>query len=435
MIYLQDISKYLTVTALTKYLKYLIDNDEHLQNVYLRGEISNFKLHSRGHLYFSLKDENSKINAIMFAGHASKLKFKIEDGMKVLVKGKVSVYEPSGNYQIYVTDMIEDGIGNLYVAFEQLKKQLTKEGLFDQKHKKPIPKIPNRIGIITAPTGAAIKDILSTIKRRYPICETILFPSLVQGPEAHLNLIKQLQKAEEYDLDVLIIGRGGGSIEDLWPFNEELLARTIFDFSIPIISAVGHEVDYTICDFVADVRAATPTGAAEIAVPNLVDLLNLIENYKIRLNKSMLNQIDNYQIWLNKLRNSYVLKNPMAIYQVKEQMLDHLIENLITNMKNLMERKKNKYNQIASSYVLKKPQIIYEQKQNNLNKLIEKLEVLNPMSTLKRGYAIIKKNNKAIFNIKLFKPNDEIDIILNEGLLKVNILRVEGKTNDKGRKI
>ena len=277
--------KYLTVGALTRYIKYKIDNDEHLKTVFLKGEISNFKMHSTGHMYFSIKDETSKINAIMFSRDAKNVTFEPKEGTKVLVVGRISVYESTGNYQIYVQEMIEDGVGNLYIAFEKLKEKLSKEGLFDDKYKKKIPKMPKKIGIITAPTGAAIKDILSTIKRRYPICETILFPSLVQGEFAKEDIVKNLKIANTYDLDVIILGRGGGSIEDLWPFNEEIVAREIFASTIPIISAVGHEVDFTIADFVADLRAPTPTGAAEMAVPNMVDIINHLKQLTIRLNE------------------------------------------------------------------------------------------------------------------------------------------------------
>ena len=295
--------KYLSVSALTKYLKYKFDSDEHLRMIYLKGEISNFKAHSTGHLYFSIKDENSKINAIMFNRSASNLKFTPVEGTKVLVAGRVSVYEATGSYQIYVEEMLEDGVGNLYVAFEQLKEKLTKEGLFDNKYKKSIPKIPSRIGIITAPTGAAIKDILSTIKRRFPICEAILFPSLVQGDNAAEDIVKNIKKADEYNLDVLIVGRGGGSIEDLWPFNEEIVARAIFDAKTPIISAVGHEIDFTISDFVADMRAPTPTGAAEMAVPNIIDLLKYIDQLKIRLNENVYKKINFQKIYLDTIKN------------------------------------------------------------------------------------------------------------------------------------
>ena len=292
--------KYISVTALTRYIKYKLDNDKNLQDIYLKGEISNFKAHTRGHYYFTLKDENSRINAIMFSFNATKMKFMPEDGMKVLVKGKISVFESTGNYQIYVDEMQEDGIGNLHIAFEQLKKKLGDEGLFDAKYKKEIPKIPMKVGIITAPTGAAVKDILSTIKRRFPVCKTILFPCLVQGELAKDDIVKKLDIADNYGLDVIILGRGGGSIEDLWPFNEEVVARKVFACKTPIISGVGHQIDFTICDFVADKRAETPTGAAERAVPVLSDLLLEIKNKEAMLTKIIKNILDSNNLKLKR---------------------------------------------------------------------------------------------------------------------------------------
>ena len=271
--------KYVTISLINKAIKNVIDAQPFLNKVYLKGEISNYKGHTRGHLYFTLKDESSRISAVMFSSQASSLNFIPADGMNVLVEGRIGVYEASGAYQVYVEKMVEDGIGNLYLEYEKLKKKLEQEGLFNEDHKLPIPKYPKTIGIITAPTGAAVRDIISTIKRRYPLCQTILFPTLVQGELAKDNIVKQLNKAQEYDLDLIICGRGGGSIEDLWAFNEECVARAIYECKIPIISAVGHEPDFTIADYVADLRAPTPTGAAEMAVPNLVDLKTLICQY------------------------------------------------------------------------------------------------------------------------------------------------------------
>ena len=318
--------KYYSITALNRAIKNMFDSKPELQRVYIKGEISNFKHHSRGHLYFTLKDENSRIAAVMFSSAASKINFEPEDGMKVLVSGRVTVYEATGGYQIYVDEMAIDGIGNLYLEFEKLKKKLAQEGLFDFEHKRAIPKYPQRIGIITAPTGAAIRDILSTIKRRYPICETILFPALVQGVGAKESIVEQLERAQEFDLDVIICGRGGGSIEDLWAFNEEIVARAIYNSKIPVISAVGHEVDFTIADFVADLRAPTPTGAAEMAVPNLYDLETLIGQYRIRLNENIKNIIAYNFKRIDAIKNSYVLKNPLSLYEVKEQKLDNLFD-------------------------------------------------------------------------------------------------------------
>ena len=417
--------KYLSVTALTRYIKFKIDNDAHLQEVYLKGEISNFKAHTRGHFYFTIKDENARISAIMFSYNASKIKFMPEDGMKVLVKGKISVFESTGNYQIYVEEMDEDGVGNLYVAFEQLKKKLGDEGLFDAKYKKPIPKIPMKVGIITAPTGAAVKDILSTIKRRFPICKTILFPCLVQGELAKDDIVRKLDIADNYGLDVIILGRGGGSIEDLWPFNEEVVARKVFNCKTPIISGVGHQIDFTICDFVADVRAETPTGAAERAVPILSDLLNEINNYEIRYTNAIKNILDNNKLRLKKLKESYVLKNPLSLYEIKEQKLDNIIDKLNTYMNAIIYTSKSKLEIIKNSIIFKDPTILYNDKLKKTNHLIEKLEILNPLNALKRGYAVTKKNNnKCISSIKDVKINDNINIMIKDGNINAKVMEV-----------
>ena len=417
--------KYLSVTALTRYIKYKIDNDIHLQEVYLRGEISNFKAHTRGHYYFTIKDETSRISAIMFSFNASKLKFLPEDGMKILVKGKISVFESTGNYQIYVEEMMEDGIGNLHIAFEQLKKKLEDEGLFDQKHKKTIPKIPMKVGIITASTGAAIKDILSTIKRRFPICKTILFPCLVQGEFAKDDIVKKLDIADNYGLDVIILGRGGGSIEDLWPFNEEIVARKVFSCKTPIISGVGHQIDFTICDFVADVRAETPTGAAERAVPKLSDLLLEINNFEIRCTNNIKRILDNNKLRLKKLKESYVLKNPLGMYEIKEQKLDNVIDKLNTIINTIIYTNKSKLEIIEGSIIFKDPEVLYSDKLKKTNHLIEKLEILNPLNALKRGYSIAKKDDKCINSIKGLKKDDNINIIIKDGEVKAKVMEVK----------
>ena len=311
--------KYYSISALNRAIKNMFDSKPELSNVFIKGEISNFKHHSRGHFYFTLKDENSRIAAVMFASNASKIKFEPEDGLKVLVSGRVTVYEQTGGYQIYVEQMDLDGIGNLYLEYEKLKKKLEEEGLFSLDHKRPIPKFPKRIGIITAPTGAAIRDILSTIKRRYPICETILFPALVQGVGAKESIVEQLNKAQEFDLDVIICGRGGGSIEDLWAFNEEIVARAIYASRIPVISAVGHEIDFTIADFVADLRAPTPTAAAELAVVDINTVLEYLSKARDRSYQAITNRIKQQRLILDNLSDSYVLKKPSNIYEVKEQ--------------------------------------------------------------------------------------------------------------------
>ncbi len=412
---------YITVTQLTKYIKYKIDNDVNLENVYLKGEISNFKAHTRGHFYFTIKDENTRINAVMFSSSASKIKFVPTDGMKVLVSGKISVYEATGGYQIYVNEMLEDGVGNLYIAFEQLKKKLEQEGLFDSRHKKKIPKTPNTIGIITAPTGAAIKDILSTIKRRWPLAKTILFPSLVQGEEAASDIVRNIELSKNFDLDVLIVGRGGGSIEDLWPFNEEIVARAIYSLDTPVISAVGHEIDFTISDFVADLRAPTPTGAAEMAVPNMSDIKTYLNQLNLRLATNISNNIKVKKEILKKLENSFVLKNPISIYEIKDQKFDNLYERLLISYKNLVNNNSNKMIIINNNLVNSMSHLLTNNT-NRYNNLIQKLEALNPILTLKRGYAIVKYDNKAIESIKKIKKDDIINIELQDGNIEAKVL-------------
>ena len=414
--------KYITVTQLTRYIKYKIDNDVNLNEVFLKGEISNFKAHSRGHFYFTLKDEGSRINAIMFASATRNIKFMPEDGMKVLVTGKISVFEANGAYQIYVNDMLEDGVGNLYIAYEQLKKKLEEEGLFKEIYKKPIPKIPNRIGVITAPTGAAIKDIISTIKRRWPLCEVYLFPALVQGEDAKEDIVKQIKRADDFDLDTLIVGRGGGSIEDLWAFNEEIVARAIFECKTPVISAVGHEIDFTIADFVADLRAPTPTGAAEMAAPQLSDVLNYLNQIKIRLNNTVINQIKVNRKKLDSLKSSNIFKNPTMIYQTKEMIFDNLVEKLKFNMINLTNVKGKDLIRLKNSYVLKNPYQILDKKSNKYLNLVSKLETLSPLLTLKRGYTMTKVDGKVVSSSKKIKKGDSIEIEFTDGSIEAEVL-------------
>lgn len=413
--------KYITVTQLTRYIKYRIDNDVNLNEVFLKGEISNFKAHSRGHYYFTLKDDGSRINAIMFASSTKKIKFIPSDGMKVLVTGKISVFEANGGYQIYVNDMLEDGVGNLYIAFEQLKKKLEEEGLFDPSIKKKIPKIPRKIGVVTAPTGAAIKDIISTIKRRWPLAEIYLFPTLVQGEDAKEDIVRQIKNSANYDLDTLIVGRGGGSIEDLWAFNEEIVARAIYECQTPVISAVGHEIDFTIADFVADLRAPTPTGAAEMAVPDIRDVQQLLNQMNIRLNKAMINDIKRYRERLTFLRNRPILTNPITIYQNKELAFDGLLERLKYSGKTLIAVKEKELLSVKNSYALKSPFQILDKKANKYLQLVSKLETLSPLLTIKRGYSVTRCGDKVVKSVKDVKKDDLLDIELSDGKIKTKV--------------
>ena len=419
--------KYLTVSALTKYLKYKFDTDENLRKVYLKGEISNFKAHSSGHFYFSIKDDNSKILAIMFAGNAKKLPFTPTEGMKVLVTGSISIYPASGNYQIYVDNIIEDGTGNLYTAFLQLKKKLTKEGLFDKKHKKEIPKYPKKVGIITASTGAAVRDILFTIKRRYPICETYLFPALVQGENSAKDINKKLEQALEHDLDVIILGRGGGSFEDLNAFNDETLARTIFNAKIPIISAVGHEVDFAISDFVSDLRASTPTAAAELAVPNLIEEVKTLDQFKIRLTEGLNKKIKMSRMFLESLKTSYVIKSPMVMYENKIQHLDVLTDKVNKILVNYYKNKVLKLNNLKNNYILRNPKVLYKEKQKTFENLKEKLILVNPLSILSKGYSLAYINGDIVKSTDQININDDITIKLVDG-------KIEAKVSNKEKK-
>ena len=417
--------KYLTVSAITRYLKAKFDVDENLQTVFLKGEISNFKAHTTGHFYFSLKDETSKINAIMFRSNASKVLFKPADGMKVLVTGRISVYEAMGSYQIYVDEMIEDGVGNLYVAFEQLKKKLQAEGLFDKEHKRPIPKIPKRVGIVTASTGAAIRDIMTTIKRRFPICETILFPTLVQGENAKDDIARNIERAQDYDLDILIVGRGGGSIEDLWPFNEEIVARAIYNSKVPVISAVGHEVDFTIADFVADLRAPTPTAAAELAVPNMSDLKKHIDQLSIRLNEAIYKKVNYLKLYLDSVKNSFVIKNPMVMYENKKQSLDLINDKLNNLMLGKVDKLKNELEKLKKSYVLTNPKLLYKDKVIFIKNIIDKLNLLNPLNILARGYSITYLNDKNLKSVKEVNKEDLLKIKLSDGLVNARVTDIK----------
>lgn len=421
-------NNYITITEVNRYIKEILNDDLLLKKVYLKGEISNFKAHSRGHYYFTLKDENSRISAVMFSFNNKNLNFTPYDGMKVLVTGKIDVYEASGAYQIYVEDMAPDGIGALYVAFEQLKKKLLAEGLFDKEKKKKIRRVPNTIGIITSPTGAAIKDILTTIKRRFPVCNTILFPALVQGEEAALDIAKKIKLANElkdiYGIDTLIVGRGGGSLEDLWPFNEEIVARAIYESNIPVISAVGHEIDVTISDYVADLRAPTPTAAAELAVPDINTIITYLDTSRSRSFTALNNIINNNYQRLEGIKNSYILTRPITMYEIKEQKLDILLDNLNRNINKILENNRIKLYTYSNSYILNNPEMLYKYSAQKLEHIISKLEVLNPLNTLNRGYAIIKREDKVLSSIKNINKDDIIKISLKDGELSSKVIKV-----------
>lgn len=411
-----------TVSQINAYINKKLKFDRKLKNIYIRGEISNYNAHRSGHSYFTLKDEKSQIPAVMFKGRKSSLKFTPENGMKVIIKGKIEVYERDGKYQLYATTMTEDGVGNLHVAFEQLKKKLEAEGLFDDDHKKEIPKYPKRIGVVTAQTGAAIRDIITTIKKRYPYCEILVFSTLVQGDQAGPQIVRQIKNAQNFDIDTLIVGRGGGSIEDLWPFNEEIVARAIYGCEIPVISAVGHEVDFTISDFVADERAPTPTGAAMIAVPDINEVKYKISQLSGRLNKSMNDMIHHNRTLLNNLSQKQILKNPESIYEIKAMTLDNLVTRLELSSKSIITKNRNKLNELENKNVLKNPDEIIRMKREHYLRNIDKLTILNPLLTLKRGYTLTKVDGKVISSAKDVKSGDKLDVEFDDGTINTRVI-------------
>ena len=432
--------EYISISDINRIIKFTIDNNESLRSVYIKGEISNLKFHSRGHLYFSLKDENSKINAVMF-NYNRYLNFVPKDGDSVLVHGKVSVYEATGSYQIYVDDMLQDGLGNLYQLFEELKKKLSSEGLFNTEHKKKINRLPRKIGVITAPTGAAVRDVISTINKRYPLVEIYVFPTLVQGEDASKNIVRMIELANTYPLDTIILGRGGGSIEDLWAFNEEIVARAIYKSKIPIISGVGHEIDFTISDFVADLRAPTPTGAAILATSDKEDILKYLKTTKERVNNAILNRLYSYNELIKKYKSNYILNNPMRLYDIKEQKLDILYDRINTNIRIKLDNSYKKIDKYKSNYILNNPRVLYENKfdklsslsadiNSSIKRIIEnngkrldtlkiKLELLNPKNVLDKGYSILYKDGKIIKNTKDIVLDDNLNVIISDGNIDV----------------
>lgn len=440
---------HLTVTALTKYIKRKFDADPHLQGIYVKGEISNFKQHSSGHMYFTLKDEKARILAVMFSSFSRSMKFRPENGMKVLIQGDITVYEPSGQYQIYVKEMSPEGIGDLFLAYEQLKERLEKEGLFSQQYKKALPKFPQTVGVITSPTGAAIRDVITTIKRRYPIANILIFPALVQGEQGAPSVVKSIEAANKnQEIDVLIVGRGGGSIEELWTFNEETVARAIFASSIPIISAVGHETDFTIADFVADMRAPTPTAAAELAVPHIDDLMEKVLNRQARLIRAMKEKVSAQQNRYNRLKKSYAFRYPQRLYEQKLEQVDRLTESLVRNASKLSETKAEQHLQLTKRLERRHPEEllkiskdkhlhltkrldramtgILSEKQKEFTAVIATLEALSPLKIMERGYSLsYSEDGKLIKKVSQVKKDDSIRVQLSDGQINCIVRNVE----------
>lgn len=446
-----DEKQYVTITALTKYIKRKFDADPHLQDMYVKGEISNFKQHSSGHMYFTLKDEKARILAVMFSSFNKAMRFRPENGMKVLVRGDITVFEQSGQYQMYIKDMQPDGIGDLYLAFEQLKEKLLKQGLFSKEYKKPLPKYPHTVGVITSPTGAAIRDIITTLKRRYPIANILVIPALVQGEQGAASIVRAIEQANDSDdIDVLIVGRGGGSIEELWAFNEEIVAQAIFASRIPIISAVGHETDTTIADYVADLRAPTPTGAAELAVPHIDELIERVLTRQTRIIRKIKEKVHVQAGRFERLSKSYAFKYPQRLYEQKLEQVDKATEHLQRAAQTLFLNKNEEY--IRARRRLER---------NNLNALLQNslqlqtkteralnrafanlllakkkehqriniaLDALSPLKIMDRGYSLVYDlDEHLVKSTDQIRPNDHIKIKLVDGSITCEVLEIEGK--------
>ena len=391
----------LSVKELNLYIKTLVDRDEFLNNVYVRGEISNFKRHYTGHLYFTLKDGESLIKCVMFKSYTQNVIFEPKDGMAVLILGAVAVYERDGVYQIYVKGMEPDGVGALHAAYEQLKEKLQAKGMFDEKYKKRIPMLPSSIGVITSKTGAVIRDIINVTTRRLPNVNIKLYPAAVQGIGAAETIVKGIKYFNDNkNVDLIIIARGGGSLEDLWPFNEEITANAIFESELPIISAVGHETDFTIADFVADLRAPTPSAAGELAVPDRNEIIWKLQNINRRLSLALTKKVEGMNNRYQKVMNSRVMKNPIDGLNQRRLLLDNIIKNLEKNM-----------------------DITFKDQKIKLVKYVTALETLSPLKTLIRGYSILEdQEGNVIKSVKQLKSEDKIKITLNDGNVNARII-------------
>lgn len=392
-----------TVTQINNYIKAILERTEVLQNIWIKGEISNLKYHSSGHVYLTLKDETSAIKAVMFKGAVLKLPFKMENGMKVSANGRIGVYERDGNYQLYIENMEQEGKGNLYQQLEELKKKLGAEGLFDDKYKKPIPKFPQKVGVVTSPTGAAVRDIINVIKRRFPICRVYLYPALVQGAGASATIVKGIEFFNKNtDVDVLIVGRGGGSIEDLWAFNEENTVRAIFASKIPVISAVGHETDFTLSDAVASLRAPTPSAAAEVAVPDVKEIEALLLKNRDRLNKLLIKKASDSEMKL-KLISERASK-----------------ESFLRRIENLMQLTDNTFDNLLRVY-----QIATDFKMTKLKTMAAKLDALSPLKVFDRGYSIAYNKNRTVKSVDDVNIGDTLTLYLKDGRVETEVTQTK----------
>lgn len=394
----------LNISEANSYIKRILSNDPILYNLKVKGEISNFKVHSSGNVYLSLKDENSKMNCVIFKNNYNK-DLQLNNGVKVIANGYISVYERDGSYQLYINSIEIEGIGNLYIEFNKLKEKLSKEGLFDTKYKKHIPKRPKAIGVITSQTGAVIRDIINVIERRYPKIDIKLYSVNVQGINSKYDICEGIKFFNERsNVDTIIVGRGGGSIEELWSFNEEIVARAIFKSKIPIISAVGHETDFTICDFVADMRAPTPSAAAEIATPSLEEIYYKLENILNRMNKSLTNVLQVNEYKLNSVFDK--INNYLSAYTIRDKIiqLDKIYDKIISEAENNISIEKERLSSTGAV-----------------------LHSLSPLATIDRGYSIVQKNGEVINSIKNLKFKDNVDIILKDGNIECSVEKIKNK--------
>ncbi len=447
---MQDV-RYLTVSALTKYIKQILENDKHLSQIYIKGEISNLTKHSRGHFYFTLKDEGAQIRVTMFANYVKNLNFNPKDGDKVRLFGSMSVYEAGGSYAINAYTLELDGIGNLYLAYEKLKKELSDKGYFDINRKKSIPMYPKAIGVITSPTGAAIRDIIHTIERRYPTTRLYLYPALVQGEEAKFSIEKQIKQANQDGLvDVLIVGRGGGSIEDLWAFNEMPVIEAIYRSSIPIISAVGHETDFTLADFVSDLRAPTPTAAGELATPSKDNLLEMVLSYRSQIQIYSQKYMEQQKTKLMHLDERLMVHSPVSLIKQLKERYTQTHTQLMKTMRTLIEGKIHQYRMLSQrietydvgallkyktekcDYVSNNLNHAYERiitkKEDNFQLLIQSLKHQNPLSLMDKGYTYTTKNQKRIESINEVLIDDIIETTLKDGKLTSVVKQKETHT-------
>ncbi len=445
---------YLSVKALTKYIKKKFDADPHLRDVYVKGELSNVKIHTSGHIYFTLKDNAARLPGVMFAASAKSIKFKPESGMTVLIRGDVTVYEASGQYQLYAQSMQVDGIGDYYLAFEQLKEKLAKEGLFDGSHKKTLPRFPKRIAVVTAQTGAAVRDIIITLHRRYPLAHVVLYPTLVQGTGAVQSIVQSIQAANRDHFDVLIVGRGGGSIEDLWAFNDEAVARVIFSSEIPVISAIGHETDTTIADFVADLRAATPTAAAELAVPSQVELLERVASYRSRMYRIVSGTVNQQQQILNRLTSSFPLAYPERLYRPFIERIERATESLqresLQHIARSTESHQTLHQRLTSRMPLQQirqseAQVVELRRRldyqldslmknhaQQLTSAIRTLDALSPLKIMDRGYAIPYIKENVVKSVAQVKLGDRLVVAMQDGTVETTVDKINSQAKGDG---